>query len=49
MWTAAKGALKEVQTSQATLTATLDETRRVKIDNDIRRRDHTDFGRKAWI
>ena len=31
------------------LTATLDETRRVKIDNDIRRRDHMDFGKKAWI
>jgi hypothetical protein len=31
------------------LTATLDETRRVKIDNEIRRRDHADFGRKAWI
>jgi hypothetical protein len=27
----------------------LDETRRVKIDNDIRRKDHTDFGMKAWI
>ena len=31
------------------MTATLDETRRVKIDNEIRRRDHADFGRKAWI
>ena len=49
MWAAAKGAVKEVPTSQATLTAKLDETRRVKIDNEIRRRDHTDFGRKAWI
>jgi hypothetical protein len=27
----------------------LDETRRVKIDKDIRGRDQTDFGRKAWI
>ena len=49
MWTAAEGAVKEVQTSQATLTTTLDETRRVKIDNDIRKRDETDFDRKAWI
>ena len=38
-----------MQTSQATLTATLDETRRVKIDNDIRRRNQSDFGMKAWI
>ena len=49
MWTAAEGAVKEVQTSRTTLTATLDVTRRVKIDNEIRRKDHTDFGRKAWI
>ena len=48
MWTASEGAVSEVQTSQATLTATLDETRKVKINNEIRRRDHTDFGRKAW-
>jgi hypothetical protein len=39
MWTAAEGAVKEVETSHATLTATLDETRRVKIDKDIRKRD----------
>ena len=25
------------------------ETRRVKIDTDIKSKDHTDFGRKAWI
>ena len=31
------------------MTATLDETRKMKIDSEIRRRDHTDFGKKAWI
>ena len=30
------------------MTATLDETRRMKINNEIKRRDHADFGRKAW-
>jgi hypothetical protein len=49
LWTAAEGAAKEVQTSQATITATLDETRRAKIDRDMRGRDQTDFGRKAWM
>ena len=29
--------------------ATLDETRRMKVDIEIRRRDQTNFGRKAWI
>ena len=38
-----------MQRSHATLTATLDETRRMKIDREIMRRDHTDFGRTAWI
>ena len=28
---------------------TLDETRRTNIDKEIRGRDHTDFGRKAWV
>ena len=49
MWTSTEGAVNEVQTSQATLTATLDGSRRVKIDKDIRKRDQTDFGKKAWI
>ena len=49
LWTAAKGAASEVHISQATMTATIDETRRRKIDGEIRKRDHTDFGRKAWI
>ena len=31
------------------MTVTLVETRKVKIDNEIRRRDHADVGRKAWI
>ena len=38
-----------MHTSHATLTATLDETKRAKIDKEIRRRDHTDFGRNAWM
>jgi hypothetical protein len=49
MWTSAEDAVKEVKTSQATLTATLDETRRIKVDREIRSKDHTVFGRKAWI
>ena len=49
MWTASEGAAKEMQTSQATVTATLDETRRIRIDNELRKRDQTGFGRKAWI
>jgi len=49
MWTATEGAVTEVHTSQATLKATLDETLRMQIDNEIRKRDHTDFGWKAWI
>ena len=49
MWTATEGAVNEMQTSQATLTVTLDETRRMKIDIEIWKRDHADFGRKAWI
>jgi hypothetical protein len=48
MWTTAEGAVKETQTSHATLIATLDETRRMKIDREFKSRDHTDFGRKAW-
>jgi hypothetical protein len=39
----------KVQTPPATLTPTLDETRRIKIDKEIRKRDYTDFGMKAWI
>ena len=49
LWTVAEGATREIQISQATLTATMDETRCMKIDGEIRQRDHTDFGRKAWI
>jgi len=36
MWTAAERTVKEVHTSHATLTAILDETRRTKIDREIR-------------
>jgi hypothetical protein len=49
LWTATEGAESEVHTSQATLTTTTDETRRIKIDIEIRKRYHKDFGRKAWI
>jgi hypothetical protein len=31
------------------LKAILDETIRTKIDREILGRDHTDFGRKAWV
>ena len=31
------------------MATTLDETRRLNIDNKIRKRDHADLGWKAWI
>ena len=49
LWTTAGGHAKDVIVSQANITTILEEIRRTQLDMDIRQRDHTDFGRKAWI
>jgi hypothetical protein len=49
LWTAASGPAKGIIVSQASITAIMEESRRAQLDIDIRQRDHTDFGKKAWI
>jgi hypothetical protein len=49
LWTAAGGPTKDVIVSQAIITSIFEENRRTQLDKDIMQRDHTDFGRKAWI
>jgi len=49
MWTATKGAKKDVFVSRERLTAILEEIRREIMGNDIIHRDQSDFGRKAWM
>jgi hypothetical protein len=48
-WTAAGGPAKDNVTTQTSITAVMEESRRARLDRQIRQRDHTDFGRKAWI
>jgi hypothetical protein len=47
LWTAACGHAKDNVISQASITAIVEESRKTQLVRQIRKRDHTDFGKKA--
>ena len=49
LWTAAGIPAKDNVVSRASITTIVEESRKTQLDRQIRQRDHTDFGRKAWI
>ncbi len=49
LWTAAGTEKKDVTVRQGSLTATLDDSRRHRLNAHMKDKQHEDFGRKAWI
>jgi len=49
LWSAAGKEKKDLRVAHGSMSATMDDTRRHKINEHMRGKQHTDFGRKAWM
>ena len=49
LWTSAGREKKEMQVTQGTLSATMDEIRRHRVNEHTKSKQHDDFGRNAWM
>jgi len=48
-WTAAGREKKDMQVAQGTLSATMDDNRRHRVNEHMKVKEKEDFGRKAWM
>ncbi len=49
LWPSAEKEKKDLNVSQGSLSATMDDSRRQRLNERMRGKQHDDFGRKAWM
>ena len=49
LWTAAGREKKDMQVAHGTLSATMDDIMRHKVNEHMKGKEREDFGRKAWM
>ncbi len=49
LWSAAEKEKKDLNVSQGSLSATMDYSRRHRLNEHMQRKQKDDFGRKAWM
>ncbi len=49
LWTSVGREKKDIQVTQGTLTATMDDNMRHRVSKHMKYKQHEDFGRKAWM